>query len=273
MDEPSTSAARCLAVWCLVSIALGAAGRFAAGPLLSWSPGAAGPRFEELLTLLAAAAALASLAWLWLMSSVVLVGAAAGRLWSVPGCPAPLRRALLAACGIALASGLSPAHAEPGVADPGRAEPSGRGSELSGLISELPLPDRAESVGPPSPSHVDGPASGPERATPRGPAPASGRESAREPAREPARESTPGPDQGAAEDPSRPVVARGTVTVRAGDTLWAIAADRLPDGASDASVAAAVGAWHRRNEATIGADPDLILPGQRLTPPGKDANE
>jgi len=61
------------------------------------------------------------------------------------------------------------------------------------------------------------------------------------------------------------------VRVRAGDTLWAIAARSLPDGASDADVAAATTAWHRANVDVIGDDPDLIVPAQLLVPPsGKD---
>lgn len=65
--------------------------------------------------------------------------------------------------------------------------------------------------------------------------------------------------------------ADGRVRVRPGDTLWAIAARSLPDGASDADVAAATTAWHRANLDVIGADPDLIVPAQLLAPPsGKD---
>lgn len=64
----------------------------------------------------------------------------------------------------------------------------------------------------------------------------------------------PGPDHGAH-------------TVAQGDTLWAIAGDRLPAGAPDAAVATAVGRWHAANHAVIGDDPDLIRPGQVLTPP------
>lgn len=52
------------------------------------------------------------------------------------------------------------------------------------------------------------------------------------------------------------------VTVRPGDTLWAIAARR---GAID--LPEAVRAWHQANRAVIGPDPDLILPGQYLRQP------
>jgi hypothetical protein len=48
----------------------------------------------------------------------------------------------------------------------------------------------------------------------------------------------------------------GAYTVRPGDTLWAIADEReVPGGWS---------ALYEANEATVGTDPDLILPGQSL---------
>ena len=73
----------------------------------------------------------------------------------------------------------------------------------------------------------------------------------------------------AAPDPEpRP---EGLVEVRPGDTLWAIAARALPPDVSDAEIARATHRWHEANRAVIGADPDLIVPHQLLTPPsGKD---
>ncbi|MFP1629098.1 transglycosylase family protein [Streptomyces sp. 5K101] len=51
-------------------------------------------------------------------------------------------------------------------------------------------------------------------------------------------------------------VADGTYTVQPGDSLWAIADEReVPGGWS---------ALYEANEANVGADPDLILPGQSL---------
>lgn len=68
-----------------------------------------------------------------------------------------------------------------------------------------------------------------------------------------------------AEQPGRVVV------VAPGDTLWGLAAAALGPGATDAEVTAE---WHRihgLNRAVVGADPDLIRPGQRLVlpPPSK----
>lgn len=53
------------------------------------------------------------------------------------------------------------------------------------------------------------------------------------------------------------------VVVRAGDSLWGLSAARHP-GASPAALVGAVARTHQVNRSTIGADPDLIRPGQRL---------
>ena len=75
----------------------------------------------------------------------------------------------------------------------------------------------------------------------------------------------------AAGEPGSPASGAAGVTVRPGDSLWRIAARSLsPAGAapSDAAIAAAWPQWYAANRALIGADPGLIHPGQRLTPPG-----
>ena len=58
------------------------------------------------------------------------------------------------------------------------------------------------------------------------------------------------------------------IVVRRGDTLWDIAARALGPNASVAEIAASWPRWHAANRSTIGPDPDLILPGQLLRPPG-----
>lgn len=65
----------------------------------------------------------------------------------------------------------------------------------------------------------------------------------------------------------RPVAVSAWVTVRAGDSLWAISRSLLPPTASAARVADHARQLHLRNRRTIGADPDLIRPGQRLAVP------
>lgn len=186
--------------------------------------GVAGLRFDELLTALCAAASVACSLWLvlvaWLLVAEAVVAAAAGtprrlRHTSALVCPAPVRRALLAACGVAVATGLTAATAaaEPsGLGDPGTSVARTTRPRLGGL----PLPDRTTGAVPPgSPAAV-------------------------------------------------------TVTVRPGDSLWAIAERLLPAAASDRHVAAVTRALYLRNTGSIGADPDLIQPGTRLRlpPPG-----
>jgi hypothetical protein len=60
---------------------------------------------------------------------------------------------------------------------------------------------------------------------------------------------------------------RRSAVVRSGDTLWALAAAELSPPASASDI---TDRWHliyRRNHAVIGADPDLIRPGQLLELP------
>ncbi len=64
-----------------------------------------------------------------------------------------------------------------------------------------------------------------------------------------------------------PPAAAADLVVRPGDTLWQLAAARLPAGSPPAAVAAAWPAWWSANRAVIGDDPDLLLPGQHLVPP------
>lgn len=55
--------------------------------------------------------------------------------------------------------------------------------------------------------------------------------------------------------------------VQTGDSLWSIAAAHLPDGANTADIASEWPTWFDLNRDVIGANPDLILPGQELANP------
>jgi nucleoid-associated protein YgaU len=82
---------------------------------------------------------------------------------------------------------------------------------------------------------------------------------------------SPGPP--AAASPDWPAAAPGEHVVLRGDCLWDIAADwlgRQHPGmpVTPGEIQRAVQAWWQANAAVIGPDPDLLLPGQVLTPPG-----
>jgi resuscitation-promoting factor RpfA len=64
-----------------------------------------------------------------------------------------------------------------------------------------------------------------------------------------------------------PIPRARTVLVQPGDTLWSIAADHLPAGAGPGRVARAWPRWFATNRAVVGADPDLIRPGEVLHAP------
>lgn len=59
----------------------------------------------------------------------------------------------------------------------------------------------------------------------------------------------------------------GAVVVRAGDSLWGIAARDLGPGACSAQVAQAWPRWWAANRVLLGDDPGLIHPGDQLAPP------
>lgn len=133
---PAPPLLRSLTVW---TAATTAAATAVAGLLqVASSPG---PGFAGLLVRCCSIVALVAAAWLWLAATVTIVGATRGRVTRVRGVPAPVRRMVLTACGVALTGGLvaGPAHATPG--HPRDGGPPGPTTSVSGL----PLPDRAAS--------------------------------------------------------------------------------------------------------------------------------
>jgi len=81
---------------------------------------------------------------------------------------------------------------------------------------------------------------------------------------------TPVPQGPVPDWPTSAASAGAHVVVR-GECLWHIASDRLlaehGRTPTDGEVAAATRAWWQANAEVIGPDPDLLLPGQVLTPP------
>ncbi|GAA1643884.1 LysM peptidoglycan-binding domain-containing protein [Georgenia ruanii] len=215
-------------------------------------------------------------------------------------CGAPiLRRALLTtvATGVGVAVSLGGAAAATVEPDPtlpvdlGWGAPDRSASHRPARLPVSPVP--ADSPSPP-PAPPEDPAPSTDAAAPATPG-APDYPMPRTPGPRPA----PAPPHGAA-SPSAPATSRertadggekssGTHTsadstttrqgaptdrhvVSAGESLWAIAADHLPESATDAEIAAAWPQWYRANAAVIGTDPDLIRPGQLLQTPTKESS-
>lgn len=90
------------------------------------------------------------------------------------------------------------------------------------------------------------------------------------PAATAAAEPAPAPAATAEPSPQAPSVH----VVVAGESLWRIAEQHLAargDPTHPAAVATAWPAWYAANRDVVGPDPDLIHPGQVLTPPGASA--
>jgi hypothetical protein len=232
---------RCLLVWMTATGGLGVCWRVL-HPFLAhaWSIAhggalAAGP-FDRVLADLAALVLLTCAAWLWLVTSLVVVEAVRGARLPLTT-PAWVRRPVLAACGVALVGGLSqPAFAVPIQL---HRENHRLTSSSAHVLDGLPLPDRAVGGVP-------------------------GRDGRDRPT---ADQQPPDRDAGvqqASTVPERRTGAEATVVVVApGDTLWDIAARHSP-GASASQIAVRWQAIYAANRTVIGDDPDLIEPGQHL---------
>ena len=70
---------------------------------------------------------------------------------------------------------------------------------------------------------------------------------------------------------STPAVSLRHHLVKPGESPWSISAATLPAGASAADVAASSAAWYDTNRTVIGANPNLIHPGQDLVAPEPEA--
>lgn len=201
----------------------------------------------------------ACVAWLclaWLLLGVVLVllsglPGAAGRLPRVLArrlTPLLLRRAVEAALGATLT--VAPVAA---IAVPASAAPVAVAPAAGGTTSELAGGTAGEVAGSSAGKPATGTSPWPDLDRPT---------AAVAPTRPAARLRTPAPIP-----PRLRPARKAQVVVRAGDTLWDIARRSLPPGATAAEIAAEWPRWYTANRASIGADPDLLLPGQLLHPP------
>jgi len=262
MDDTTTQARRragsalgALLVGAALSVALAAASVDRLSALLALQLGAGRVDVAVEAAVTAAGALVAS----WLAASALVTAACigarvAGARWRAGErlvqrwAPAIVRKALVvavgASVGLGLASGASAASPEP--------TPSASSSvtvEDLGWVATTPAPE-------PSPTSAERSSVVPSASEPASvdPSPA---------APVPA---TPVDNVATAPPAGAPVPATDVVVVL-GDSLWVIAARHLPPGATDAEIAAAWPRWYHANAATIGADPDVIRPGQVLVVP------
>ncbi|MBT2553686.1 hypothetical protein J7I89_11775 [Arthrobacter sp. ISL-5] len=213
--------------------------------------------FDDLLGLLATAAGLAVVSW-WALSLVTAFAAAllqrAGRTRAavVTGgfSPVFMRRLALAALGMQL-MGAPLAH---GDAAPGVPQSSNSGAAVSAAWAPTAgLSAASRTRRGAEPGAVDRPIPGATDLQPQW--------KPRAPVTEP-RLVAAVPVRSARELPAGPEVA-----VRAGDSLWTIAARELGPAASDVEIAVQWPRWYVVNRQVIGADPNVLLPGQVLRPP------
>lgn len=288
---------RALPLAALTALSLTTAGLLAAAtvPLVPEAP----IRLDAAVGVLVLAAGACAAAWTtaWMaLTLCCIVAAQAGarreRLERVTLrlAPAVARRFVAAAIGATLAVGAMPAHAQDTIpvadvgwqvsseraapaTDVGTAESPGlRPPAPSGRVASPPAPAAHELTSAPEPagratSRVP---RSPGKATPadsstRASESALATERVQHPvagSREPTRASGSTQRRAAAEAPSGE-----TVTVRAGDTLWALAASALGAHATDAAVAQEWPLWHDANRELLGDDPNLIRPGDVLSVP------
>lgn len=214
--------------------------------------------FDDLLGLLALAAGVALVAW-WLLSlAAALASAALERAGHYAAAratgrfsPIFMRRLAMAVVGVQLL-GVPLAHAD---ALPAAGLSSGNGSSLSAAWAPLtdlrPAPAAAHSAdsGTTERSVADGTELQPQW-KPRIPVVEPGLVTSL-----PARAT------------SGSAGAHREVTVRPGESLWTIAARELGPGATALEIAARWPLWYQANRDVIGADPNVLLPGQLLSPP------
>jgi LysM domain len=232
-------AALCWGTWVLVRAPLLAA----ATPLRDQPSGGLGQvPLETVVTGGCAALLLTCVVWTVALTALSVAGLLAREL--SPGsrhtvrlareverrCPARVRRLVAALLGVTLGATIGAGLAVPALGANGQPAPVPSG-QLSGQLRGLALPDRATGAGL---------ATAARTAISRRPSAGTSGHAQRSPR---------------------------FVDVRPGDSLWRIAQTLLPPGATNGEIARE---WHRIHQANsdrIGADPDLIHPGTRLTLP------
>jgi uncharacterized membrane protein YtjA (UPF0391 family) len=283
---PATDAAMAFGIL-LLGLSLAASG----GNLLQrWRSSTARQQvlsFEDQLGIIANTAALIVITW-WLISFLIAIvwallqhsgrsGAAAA---TAKFSPAFMRRLAVAALGFQLlAAPLATAATLPSPDPQPRPAVSALWTPTAtapgGLVLPLPLrslaapaspapPAAGTAAGPALPSTAAAPAPDPALPSP-GPSPA-----ASPPWIPPAPAVAPGTLAARQLRTDNPEVGGAEVTVRAGDSLWSLAASRLGPLASDVDIAAEWPRLYQANRSVVGDNPDLLHPGQVLRLPARE---
>jgi len=267
-----------LAALTAVATAAGAALLLRAGVLAPRSATAAtGLTVDRWVELAVLAVGLLAAAWLALSGALALACVAASRLggrWRAGEAaverlaPAAVRRIVRSAVGVGVGTGLALAPTAALAADPAPTAPGADGASVVLDLGWQPTDAAAQ-------------------ASPQPNAPPAEREpiGAADPAAPPADAGVGDPDEAADDvaveeltaapvsrhaagaDAATAITDDGTRVVLRGDTLWDIAARSLGGSPTDAEILREVTRWHAENRDVIGADPDLLLPGQILRAP------
>lgn len=213
-----------------------------------WSASRPAWTVDDAVLLACGAIACAVSAYLAVTGLLLILASVAGagsHLTSAIGRVTPLawRRIVTAAIGVTISASASPAFADASVG-----WVAADGSDVAPVVG----------VGWVSPSAAQADTEGELFATPATPSTAPVVLEKETFASEASTTATPPPTA----DPARYVVV-------AGDSLWDIASERLGEDASDEQINDAWHAIYANNEATIGSDPSLILPGQVLVIPAE----
>ncbi|MEU2202417.1 LysM domain-containing protein [Isoptericola sp. NPDC019482] len=244
---------------------------------------AAGLTVDRWVELAVLTAGLVAAAWLALSGALALACVAAsllGRRWRAGEAaverlaPAAVRRLVRSAVGIGVGTGLALAPTAALAADSPPTAPAADGPSVVLDLGWQPTgpdaPASAEPAGPPQDQRVDQET---DVAADPAVAPAdAGVESEDEaeqdaPVEEIAATPVSRHAAGAADDAPAVTDDDGTRVVLRGDTLWDIAARSLGGSPTDAEILREVTRWHTENRDVVGADPDVLLPGQILRAP------
>lgn len=219
-----------------------------------------GVTFDALLLLFGSVLAWGAYVWLALSFLLVVLSALPGAVGAASGAlaerftPAVCRRVLRVVLGITVVAGpvigTAPAHAE--ASDPGGSSYTLSIDRPTGAM-DLPSVDRPM-IGQDANRAVPGIDQSTDAL------PSIDRPMGQDPVNRP-------PTRDADKDQEEQAQ---THVVKRGDTLWDIAKDHLPEGASAAEINAEWQRWYEANKDVIGDDPDLILPGQIFQAPTDD---